>query len=193
MMNVNDKDSYNDRESDEDHDKKQILSYQRNDFRRRRNDIFNDEKKDSERHKDGGGEGKLFSFIRGEVEDQHGQKRQTKTWDYEKEWVKERKTFKYEWICEVRIGVNAVTPNASLASSVEYLPFAIVKEVFTVYVCVHQGQVHHSAIVCPRPKLHRAVLSVEGEKGDIHVTGGFIAGRRGPGDGTIKPYNGFGH
>ncbi len=51
MMDVNDKDSYNDRESDKDHDKKQILSYQRNDFRGRRNDLFNDEKKDSERHK----------------------------------------------------------------------------------------------------------------------------------------------
>lgn len=192
-MDVDDKHCYYDGECDEDHNEKKILSYQRDDFRRRWDDIFNNKEKHGEGHKHGGGEGKLFSFVRREIEDQHGEERQPETWDDKKECVEEWETFQYKRICDIGVGINVVTPAAPLSGGVEYFPLAVVKEVFTVYVMVNQRQVHHSAIIRPGAKLHGTVLSVEGKKGDIHGTGRFIAGGRSPHDGTIESYNGFGH
>lgn len=95
-MDVDDEHGYDDGKCDEDHNKKKVLSYQRDDFRRRRDDLFNNKEKHGEGHEHGGGEGKLFSFIRWEVEDQHGEERQPETRDDEKECIKERKTLQYE-------------------------------------------------------------------------------------------------
>ncbi len=71
VVDVDHKNRHDDGESDKNHDKKQVLSNQRDNLGGRRDDLLDDEKKDSEGHQDGGGERDFFPFIRGKVEDQH--------------------------------------------------------------------------------------------------------------------------
>ena len=60
------------------------------------------------------------------------------------------------------------------------------------YLRTDENQVYVCLVVGPRPKLHGAVLVVEGEVGDVHGAGGLEDGWWNPGDGAVKLQQGLG-
>ncbi|CAG5929109.1 unnamed protein product [Menidia menidia] len=147
----------------------------------------------SERHENRGGEGEFLPFIRGQIKHQHGEEGQAEARDDQEEGVEQGKPLQDEGIGDEGVPVDPVPPAPLHSGGVQDLPLAVVEEVFSVHVVVHQHQVHHVPVVGPGAELHGAVLPVEGEKGDVHGAGGLVAGRRGPGDGAVPPHDGFGH
>lgn len=193
MVHVDDEDGDNDRECDKYHDEEQVLSDERDDLGGGGDDFLYDKQEHSEGHQDRCGERELLAFVRGQVEHQHREEGQTQAGDDEEEGVEQRQSLQDERIGEKGVRIHAVLPVAFGPRGAQDLPLAVVKEVFAVHLLVDQDQVHHVAVVCPRAKLHGAVLPVEGEEGDVHGTGGLVACRRRPGDGAVVPHNGFGH
>lgn len=156
-------------------------------------DFLYDQEEHSERHQHGSGERQLLPFVRGQVEDQHGQEGEAEAGNDEEERVKEGKPLEDEGVGHKRVPVYPIPPAPFGPRGVEDLPLPVVKEVLAVHVVVHQDQVHHVAVVRPGAELHGAVLPVEGEESDVHGARGLVAGGRRPRDGPVPPHDGLGH
>lgn len=158
-----------------------------------RDDFFYDQEEHSKWHQHRCGKWQFLSFVWWQVKHQHSQKWETKAWDDEEEGVEQGQSLEDEGVGDKRVPVHPIPPTSLYSCGIEDLPLAIIKEVFTVHIMIHQDQVHHVPIVSPRAKLHWTVLSVEWEEGDVHGAGGLVAGGWSPGYGTIPAHNGFGH
>lgn len=158
-----------------------------------RNDFFYNQQEHSERHQYRCGKWEFLSFVWWQIKHQHSQKGQTEAWDDEEESVEQGQPLEDEGVGDKRVPVHLVPPASLYSCGIKDLPFSIIKEVLAVHIVIHQDQVHHVSIVSPWAELHGAVLSIEGEEGDIHGAGGLVAGWRGPCYGSVPAHDGFGH
>lgn len=159
----------------------------------RRDNFLYDQEEHSEWHQHRCGKGQFLSFIWRQIKHQHGQKGEAEARDDEEQGVEQGQSLKDEGVGNKWVPVYPIPPAPLYSCGIEDLPLAVIKEVFTVHVMIHQDQVHHVSIVSPGTKLHGAVLPVKGKEGDIHGAGGLIASRWCPCYGTVPAHNGLSH
>lgn len=158
-----------------------------------RDDFLYDQEEHSEWHQHRCGKWQFLSFVWWQIKHQHGQKGETEARDDEEQGVEQGQSLEDEGVGDKWVPIHLIPPASLYSCGIEDLPLAIIKEVFTVHIMIHQDQVHHVSIVSPGAELHGAVLSVEGEEGDVHGAGGLVAGRWSPCYGTVPAHNGLGH
>lgn len=218
VVDVDGKDGDDDGECDEDHGEDQILPDERDGLRGGGDDLLDDQEENRERHQDWGAERDLLAAVGGQVEDEDGEEGQADAGDDEEEGVEKRQPADDEKVGDGGIGRAAVGPQTTAACGLHYLPFTVVEIIPLVHVELLQSYVHllnterilmairgHDldnvpctnyevvahlgAIVCPGAKLHRAVLEVKGEEGDVNGAGWLVIGWWCPWYGSIILYN----
>lgn len=142
MMDVDGKDGDDDGECDKDHGEHQVLPDKRDSLRGGRDDLFDDQEENGERHQHWGAERDLLAAVGGQVENKDGEKGQANAGDDEEEGVEKRQPADDEVIGDGGVGGAAICPQTTAACGLDYLPFAIVKIVLLVYVEVFQNDVH---------------------------------------------------
>ena len=142
MVDVDGKDCDADGECDEDHSEDQVLPDERDSLGRGRNDFLNDQEENCERHQDRGAERDLLATVRGQIEDEDGEKGQANAGYDEEECVEKRQPADDEVVGDGGIGTAAVCPQTTAACGLHYLPFTVVKIVPLVHVEVLKSYVH---------------------------------------------------
>lgn len=194
IVHIKHEDGNDDGERDKDHGEEQVLANQGDDERSGRDGLSDDQEEDSEGEKDGNAQRHFLTTVRRKVKDENGQERDQKAWDYEVDGVEQRQAPDVEAVGNICVDLlTAVVLDVMLvARRVDDLPLAALPEVLDVDPGANQHQIYLGFVVCPGTKLHRAVLVIKGEVGDVHWAGGLEDGWRNPGYGAIILQQSFG-
>lgn len=179
MVHVEHKDGDDDRQGNKYHGEEKILSNQRDDQGGRWDDLGDKQQEHGERQQHGDAQGYLLSTLRGQVEDQDSQAGDQQAGDDQIDRVEQRQPPDNEGVCYIGVDLCAafVFLAVVIAHSVDDDPFPALPVVQLVHVTVHAHQVYLGFVIGPGAKLHRAVLLVKGEEGNIDAAGAFVDSR----------------
>lgn len=195
MMHVQHEYSDDYRKCDEDHGEEKILADQRNDQRRRWNDLGDQQEEHGEGKKDGDTQSDLLSAVRWQVKHQHGQTGDEQAGNDEVDGVEQRQTTDDEEVGDVRVDLVAAVVFFGVVGShgVHDGPFSALPVVLQVHRALDLLKVDLGLVVRPGAELHLAVLLVEGKERDIDTAGTLVDGRGNPAHLPSVEQVGFGH
>lgn len=182
MVHVEHKDRDDDRQSNKYHGEEKILSNQRDDQGRRWDDLRDEQQEHSEGQQHRDAQGYLLSTLRRQVEDQDSQAGDQQAGDNQIDCVEQWQPPDNEGISYVRVDLCAafIFLAVVIAHSIDDDPLPTLPVVQLVHMTVHAHQVYLGFVIGPGAKLHRAVLLVKGEEGNIDAAGALIDSRRHP-------------
>lgn len=187
-MDVQDKNSDDNREGDKNHSEEEVFSYQWYDQWGRGDCFCNDEEEHGQRQQDGDAKRDFLPTVGRQVEDQHRQEGNEEAGDDHVDGVEKRQAADVQGICDICVDLlTTVVLNVMLVTwRVNNSPLATLPEVFEVDGWANQHQVYLGLVVGPGAKLHGAVLVVEGEVCDVDLAGALEYGRRDPSNIAIE-------
>ena len=135
-MDIQHKDGDDDAERDKNHGEEEVLADQRDDERRRRDGLRDDQQEHGEGEEDGDAQGDLLATVGWEVEDEDREEGDEEAGDDEVDGVEERQAADVEGVGDVRVDLlAAVVLDVVLVSwSVDDLPLSTLPEVFQVHL-----------------------------------------------------------
>ena len=135
-MDIQHKDGDDDAERDKNHGEEEVLANQRDDERRRRDGLRDNQQEHSEGEEDRNAQGDLLAAVRREVEDEDREEGDEEAGDDEVDGVEERQAADVEGVGDVRVDLlAAVVLDVVLISwSVDDLPLSTLPEVFQVHL-----------------------------------------------------------
>jgi len=195
VVHVEHEDGDDDGEGHEDHSEEEVLADERDDERRGRDDLGDEEEEDCEGEQHGDAQGDLLAAVGGEVEHQDREAGDQQAGDDEVDGVEQGEPSDDEEVGDVRVDLVAAVVFLGVvrAHGVDDGPLAALPVVVQVHRVLGPLQVDLGLVVRPGAKFHFAVLLIEGEEGDVDAAGALVNGRRDPADFTRVEEVGFGH
>ena len=194
-------------ECDDYEDKQQVFADQRDDERRWRINVGQQEEKHRQGEQDGNREGDLLAAVWGEVEHENREARDGDARHDEIQRVEQGPSSQghvehYVW---VRFGTTRVIFHSASRSDVYDVPLYVGVEVSQIYASIYDKnivghlnsfltdvlEVKLRAVVGPRTKFEETLLHVKGKELDVNLTVTFIDGRRLPDDPAVVVHRGL--